>query len=35
MTGDLKLSATGWIAAGIFTFAAFALIGLLARAVRK
>jgi hypothetical protein len=35
MPGDLKLSAGGWLAAGILTVATIVLMALLARADRK
>ena len=35
MPGDLKLSASGWIVAGLLTIASILLMGLLARACRK
>lgn len=35
MSGDLKLSAAGWLIAAILTIATFVLLGLMAKADRK
>ena len=35
MSGDLKLSAAGWLIAAILTIATFVLLGLMARTDRK